>query len=129
MKILVTMTLIYAPKILFAKNIYTQLAIIPTVNIYTIFLKQFLAETFNSLGIVLRAILVIIYMLIMSLIINKNLDQLFVKNSWKKIIAQQVLIVYTNILKLFVKILKEDFVKKEKIAKIYINLNFLVEIT
>ena len=123
------MTLIYAPKILFAKNIYTQLAIIPTVNIYTIFLKQFLAETFNSLGIVLRAILVIIYMLIMSLIINKNLDQLFVKNSWKKIIAQQVLIVYTNILKLFVKILKEDFVKKEKIAKIYINLNFLVEIT
>ena len=111
MRIKITMNLIYVLKILFAKNSYIlRHAIIPIVNFYMIFQKQYHVEIFNNLDIVLRVTHVIIYIHIILIIINRNKVHLCVNNLWKKIIVQKELIVYIDILKLYAKITKEDFV-------------------
>lgn len=128
MRIKITMILIYVQKIIYVKNSYIPHVIIRIVNIYMIYQKQFHVEIFNNLVIVLKETLVIIYMLIIILVINKNLVHLFVNNLWKKIIVLKEIIVFIDILKLYVKIMKEDFVLKEMNVKNYINYNFHVEI-
>ena len=73
MTIKTTMTLIYVLKISFVKNIYIlHHVIILTVNIFMIFLKLFHVEIFNSLVTVQKVTHVIIYMLTIIIVINKN---------------------------------------------------------